>query len=120
MYRSNFEKKFAKSLKDNGIRFKYENLHFKYTVERTYTPDFDLGDFIVETKGRFTSSDRAKHLRIKEAYPKADIRFVFMNPRVKLNKKSQTTYGDWCDKHGFKWADSCLPKEWLSKKKRKR
>ncbi len=118
-FRSKFEKNFADSLTKQGIKFKYESDRIPYTKECTYTPDFKLGTMYIETKGRFTASDRAKHLRIKEQHPTLDIRFIFMNSRVKLSKISNTTYGEWCDKHGFKWADKAMPKTWLNKKEKK-
>ena len=34
--------------------------------------------------------------------------------RLKVEaKKSKTTYGDFCDKHGIIWAEKDLPKSWL-------
>jgi hypothetical protein len=55
---------------------------------------------------------------IKEQNPLIDIRFVFMNANMKLNKTSKTSYGFWCDQHGFKWAENKIPDEWLTKKKK--
>lgn len=118
-YRSKFEKTFAQGLKVLKIRFKYESDYIPYVQERKYTPDFKIGKMYIETKGRFTSADRSKHLRIKQQHPKIDIRFVFMNSRVKLYKGSKTNYGEWCDKHGFKWADKEMPSAWIKKRKKK-
>lgn len=67
----------------------------------------------METKGRFTATDRKKHLLVKAQRPDLDIRFVFSNSRAKLNKGSKTTYADWCNKHGFLYADKLIPTEWL-------
>jgi hypothetical protein len=81
---------------------------------RKYTPDFILPNkIIVETKGRFTASDRKKHLLVKEQYPKLDLRFVFSNSRQKLYKGAKSTYADWCKKHGFKYADKSIPSSWI-------
>lgn len=114
-FRSGLEFNVAKQLEDLGVTYEYEQT--KVTYQRkpsTYLVDFELHNgIIIETKGRFTSSDRAKHLLIKKQHPELDIRFVFSNSRNKLNKKSKTTYADWCEKHGFKWADKVIPKEWL-------
>jgi len=114
-FRSGLEYEVAKWLEDNGVAYEYENLRVKYRrPESTYTPDFELPNgIIIEAKGRFTSSDRAKHLLIKEQHPELDIRFVFSNSKNKLNKKSKTTYSDWCDRHGFLWSDKVIPKSWL-------
>jgi len=42
-----------------------------------------------------------------------DIRFVFTNSKNKINKKSKTTYGMWCEKNGFKYADKEIPDSWF-------
>jgi hypothetical protein len=57
--------------------------------------------------------DRQKHLLIKQQHPEYDIRFVFSNSKSKLNKESKTTYADWCNKHGFQYADKLIPVDWL-------
>lgn len=119
-YRSKFEATFAKDLEDRSITYEYEKLTIPYLQEHTYTPDFKIGPMIIETKGRFTSFDRAKHLRVKEQHPEYDIRFVFMNSSVKLYKGSKTTYGEWCDKHGFMWVQGKLPTSWLKSSTKKR
>lgn len=115
-YRSGLEDKVAKDLEDRGVSYEYETQKIKYDVSevRTYTPDFILPNgVIVETKGRFTTADRKKHLLIQKQYPEHDIRFVFQNSRAKLYKGAKTTYAQWCDKHGFIWADKRIPDEWL-------
>jgi hypothetical protein len=115
-FRSGLEYEVAKQLEDEGIAYEYEQTKVKYQRKpSTYLIDFELPNgIIIETKGRFTSSDRAKHLLIKQQHPELDIRFVFSNSRNKLNKKSKTTYADWCDKHGFQWADKKIPKDWIN------
>ncbi len=114
-FRSGLEYKVARQLEDRGYTYEYENLRVKYQKKPSvYTPDFELpNSIIIEVKGRFTSSDRSKHLRIKEQHPELDIRFVFGNSKNKLNKASNTTYAGWCDKHGFKYSDKVIPVEWL-------
>lgn len=115
-WRSGLEERVAKELKEAGVKYEYETQKIKYRVEedRTYTPDFILPNgIIVETKGRFMQADRKKHLLIKKQYPHHDIRFVFQNSKAKLYKGAKSTYGDWCDKHGFIYADKSIPKEWL-------
>ena len=116
-WRSGLEERVAKELNEAGVGYEYESVKVKYDVHetRTYTPDFILkkGYIIVETKGRFTVADRKKHLLIQKQYPKHDIRFVFQNSRAKLYKGAKTTYAQWCDKHGFLYADKSIPEEWL-------
>ena len=115
-FRSAFEARFARDLRERKIRSAYEAYKIRYVPKtRLYTPDFYVKDFdfYVETKGRFVSSDRAKHLLIKEQHPDLDIRFIFMNDKIRLEKRSKTTYGDWCNKHDFKYAVNRLPEEWM-------
>lgn len=119
-YRSGLEEEMANNLKERGVSFTYEEEKIKWldSKERTYTPDFVLSNgIIVETKGRFVSSDRRKHKEIKEQYPDKDIRFVFSNSRAKLYKGAKSTYGDWCDKNGFLYSDKTIPDEWLKEGK---
>ena len=119
-YRSKAEKEFANVLADAKIKFEYEPNRIPYVISKTYLPDFYLVDygFYIEFKGYFKPSDRTKHMLIKEQNPLIDIRFVFMNANKKLNKTSKTSYGFWCDQHGFKWAENKIPDEWLTKKKK--
>lgn len=118
-YRSGFEASQAKTLKEKKIPFQYEPERIEWTPpKKKYTPDFifekkDGGKMVVEHKGRFTVFDRTKMKCIKEQYPDLDIRIVFQNAKVKINKGSTTTYGDWADKHGYVWAEKEIPREWL-------
>lgn len=68
---------------------------------------------VVETKGRFITADRQKHLLVKAQHPDLDIRFVFSNSRTRISKTSKTTYADWCRKYGFMFADKSIPPEWM-------
>lgn len=112
-FRSGLEQDNAKHLKALRCKFEYEKKRFEYHVVKTYKPDFILANgVIVETKGRFLPSDRTKHLLVKKQHPELDIRFVFSNARQKLSKRSKSTYGDWCDKHGFIWAEGLIPVAW--------
>ena len=116
-YRSGLEDKISKVLTEAGVLFQYESLKIKYNVpakDHSYCPDFVLfNNVIIETKGRFVTADRQKHLLIKQQHPELDIRFLFSNAHAKVSKLSKTTYAMWADKHGFKWAHRELPMEWL-------
>jgi len=116
-FRSGLEVKVADQLKKAGVGVEYEVTKIKYQVDeiRTYTADFQLPNgIIVETKGRFTAADRKKHLLIQKQHPDKDIRFVFQTSKAKINKGSKTTYADWCNKHGFIYAEKEIPTEWLN------
>jgi len=115
-YRSGLEDDISEDLKQRGVAFGYETMKIKWVLHRnkSYTPDFILPNgVIVESKGRFTTDDRMKHLEIKKQHPELDIRFVFSNSRAKIRKGSKTTLGMWADKYGFMYADKRIPEEWL-------
>ena len=120
-YRSGLEQDTAKFLNKKGVKFTYEEFKIKWVdpKTKTYTPDFVLENgIIIETKGRFISPDRAKHLAVRDQYPDLDIRFVFTNSKARLYKGSKTTYGMWCDRYGFKYADRLIPDAWLKEPKK--
>lgn len=116
-YRSGLEEQISEQLIKLGVDGEYEKHSIRYVKPSTnhkYTPDFKLPNGIfVETKGRFTTEDRKKHLLIKQQYTNLDIRFVFQNSRNKIRKGSKTTYADWCLKYGYKFADKEIPTSWL-------
>ena len=116
-FKSGLEESISQQIEGRGIEVKYESEEVSYVIpasEHTYHPDFKLPNGIrVETKGRFVLADRKKHLLVKEQNPQLDIRFVFSNSKNKINKKSKTTYGMWCEKHGFKYADKEIPQSWF-------
>ena len=115
-YRSGLEDVISKDLKDRGVDFGYETvkINWKLVENKTYTPDFILPNgIVIETKGRFVSADRRKHLQIKKQHPEIDIRFVFSNSKAKLYKGSKSTYADWCIKNDFKFDDKLIPTAWL-------
>lgn len=112
-----------KDLSARGVPFLYEAITIPYTTPPTahkYTPDwvFTAPDgcicpIVVESKGRFISSDRTKHLLVKAQNPEYAVRFLFSNAQAKINKNSKTTYAMWCEKHGFKWAHRKVPEAWV-------
>lgn len=119
-YRSGLEEVVAADLDKKGVKYEYETMKIKYIIpasKHTYTPDFILDNgIIVETKGRFVTADRKKHLLVKSQHPELDIRFVFAYPNAKLDKDSKTTYASWCQKHGFLFAKGLIPEAWLKER----
>lgn len=116
-YRSGLEDRIALQLEELKVPKVYEQYRIPYTVpasKHNYTPDFILpNNIIVEAKGIFEASDRQKHLLIKKQYPNLDIRFVFSNVKTKIYPGSKTTVADWCNKHGFKYANREIPASWF-------
>lgn len=114
IFRSKLESRVALALEGAGVSYDYEKLKLAYTRPCTYTPDFVLPNGIMlEVKGYFEGKDRSKHLLVRQAHPDIDLRFVFQNANTKLSSKSSTSYGDWCDRHGFLWCHQAIPKEWI-------
>ena len=116
-FKSGLEENISNQIESKGINVQYESEKIPYIVpasQHTYNPDFKLPNGIfVETKGRFVAADRKKHLLVKAQNPTLDIRFVFSNSKNKITKTSKTTYGDWCDKNGIKYADKIIPDSWF-------
>jgi hypothetical protein len=121
-FKSGLEETISQQIESYGIKVEYETEKVPYIIPastHTYSPDFKLPNGIrVETKGRFVAADRKKHLLVKEHNPHLDIRFVFSNSKNKISKKSKTTYGDWCEKNGYKYADKVIPNEWFLEENR--
>jgi hypothetical protein len=116
-YRSGLEEKIAASLTLRHVPFEFEGSKIKYVkpvTNHTYTWDFKLPNgIIVESKGRFDTADRKKHLLIQDQHPDHDIRFVFSNPNSRISKTSKTTYAKWCETNGFKYAQKDIPQSWI-------
>ncbi len=123
-YRSGLEGKVAAQLRTRKIKCDYESVTIRWSKpaqEKKYTPDFPLPNgIIIETKGRFVTADRQKHIYVKEQHPGLDIRFVFSNPKQRISKTSKTTYAMWCDKYGYKYAKGLIPDAWLAEPRRAR
>ena len=121
-FKSGLEETISQQIESQGIKVEYETEKVPYIIpasNHTYSPDFKLPNGIrIETKGRFVAADRKKHLLVKEQNPNMDIRFVFSNSKNKITKKSKTTYGDWCEKNGYKYSDKIIPNEWFLEENR--
>ena len=132
-YRSMFEEKIAGELNALGEEFEYEPYYYEYEAKvprafcgscnssgcytlRKYTPDFYIPamGLTIESKGKFTAADRAKHVSVKRCHPDLNVHFIFQRNN-KLSRKSKSRYSDWCEKHGFTYAINEVPKEWITK-----
>ena len=120
-FRSGLEQKIAQNLIERGVDFKYEDQVIHYVKPEKvarYTPDFNIithsgKHLTVESKGRFLTADRQKHLLVKAQHPDRDIRMVFSRSKERISKKSRTTYGMWCEKNSILYADEMIPESWL-------
>lgn len=120
--RSRLEAGVLTDLFERGVPCEYESRKLAYVTEHTYTPDIVLmGDngleILVEVKGRFLPSDRSKLLNVKRTHPDVDLRLLFQRAEHRLSRKSKTTYGSWCERHGFPWAEGRVPQVWLEELK---
>lgn len=152
-YRSGLEVQAAHQLEDAGVDFEYESSACKFTYykparntvlietsifeesvlrkgckiysKHMYTCDFWIGhlDLFIETKGRFTASDRAKHAVLKAQYPDVDLRMIFTGDSPMRDLKSNLRPSEWCEKNGISYhivpskdkkQGIIIPKEWLS------
>lgn len=117
-FRSGLEERNADHLTAHSVPVLFETFKIPYVVpvtRRTYTPDFLLPNgIIIETKGIFDSTDRAKHLIIRATWPELDIRFVFTRAAAKIAPTSKTTLADWADKYGYRYAEKLIPLEWIA------
>lgn len=113
-YRSKFESSVATDLRQRKIKFHYEPCIVSYQLECHYTPDILLPNGVyIECKGLFDAQDRRKILAVIKCNPDLDLRLLFQNAKVKITKKSKTTYGAWATKHDITWAEGRIPQSWL-------
>lgn len=119
-FRSGLEEKVAEFLTSKGVKFTFETMKVPYVkpeTKHTYSPDFILDNgIIIETKGRWLLDDRKKHLLIRKQHPHLDIRILFQNAHSKISKGSKTSYADFCEKHGIRYAHRTIPEEWLKER----
>lgn len=95
----------------------YESLFLRYPPrkQRGYTPDVILPNGIaLELKGWFKPTDRTKLIDVQAAYPALDLRLVLASPFQTIGRNSKTTQAEWCDAHGFPWANNEVPAAWLA------
>lgn len=117
-FRSGLEEVLARQIAGEGLPVIFEEFKIPYRVEKdcTYKPDFVLPNgIVVESKGRFVTADRQKHLLVKEQHPDLDLRFVFSRSAAFISKTSSTTYAMWCEKNGFDFSEQNgrIPRRWL-------
>lgn len=119
-YRSGLEVSLSAEITAAGEAVVYEEYRLPYLVPETrhhYTWDFTLANgIIIEGKGIFDATDRAKHLYVREQFPELEIRFVFSSAKAKIGPGSNTTLAAWCEKYGYRYAHRHIPPEWFREK----
>ena len=115
-FRSNFEFNFFKRIGALKLKAQYEIdklLFIQPEKRRNYIPDWKIKPYTyIETKGLFSSADRQKILTVIKCNPEVKLYMLFQNSKVTLNKKSKTTYSNWCDKFGIEWSDIKDESKW--------
>ena len=100
--RSNFEGRMGEVLEKEG--FLYEPYSLRYTIDHQYTPDFVLGNLLVEAKGWFRPGDRQKYKAIRDSLKdNYELVFLLQSPLKKVSKGAQLTMSGWCEKEGLEW-----------------
>jgi hypothetical protein len=122
-YRSGLELKVSEQIAgaQYPVNYETETIHYVVPEQKSkYTPDFvftkKTGELMyVETKGRWTATDRKKMKHVLQSNPDIDLRIVFQNPAQKISKSSKTTYESYALKLGIKHvAKREIPSEWLA------
>lgn len=105
----------------------YEAQVIKYESppkKRRYTPDGEIGDYLIELKGRFrTSAEAQKYIDIRECNPDNELIFIFAvqgveMPGARVRKDGTTlTQEEWAGMRGFKFTFEAEAAEFLKRLK---
>ena len=100
-YRSKLEKKVAERIPEA----EYEPYKMEYWMLRNYTPDFVLGNYIIEVKGFFRSGDISKYKAVRDQCEESGTEFIMLlqDPNKRVRKGSKTTMSGWCEKNNICW-----------------
>lgn len=116
-YRSKLEGDVAVALSQQGHPVNYEQTVLAYVTHQIYVPDFHLesehGLIYIEVKGRYTSADRSKTLRVISSNPEIRLFVALQQPNQRLSKTSKRTYAKWCNDHGIPWCPTPIPPDYL-------
>lgn len=132
-FHSYYEYKVHLSLKELGVKHKYEPDKFEYFLNtrkgvcrdcgsnriqesHIYTPDWYIPstNIYIESKGLWTGRDRRIISAMKIDHPDIEIKMLFQSDKW-LSKKKANRYSDWCKSHGIDWHVSyagVVPEAW--------
>lgn len=89
-----------------------------YTIPHSYTPDFELNNILIESKGRFREpSEASKYKYVRDALTDKELVFVFYNPNTpmpfakKRKDGTKQSHAEWAEKNGFRWYTEETVKE---------
>ena len=112
-FRSIYEKDMYEAARRARKKLEFEPHYIPYVIKGSYLPDFQLPNGIyVEAKGRLDAATCRKMKAVKASNPDLDIRFVFQNANLKLNKRSKMRCWEWAEKYNFQWAEGLIPASW--------
>jgi hypothetical protein len=108
-------------LKERGFWVEREATKVTFTPPskaRTKLWDFTLTTpkgtvIVIEFKGWWDRDTRLKETEAIKQNPGIDVRYIFSNALTKIYRGSPTTYGDYCAKHGIRFATQHIPIDWL-------
>lgn len=116
-FRSKFEKRVYENRDGRQLDYEPQKPVIGYNTPSRYIPDFRLPNGVfVECKGYFDPRSRAKMLRVKKQNPTLDVRMLFQRATNRITKSPNSlTYWQWCEKHGFEWAEGdVIPEDWYN------
>jgi hypothetical protein len=112
-HRSRLEEEVEQALESMGYTPSYEAERFNYVLHRKYTPDFKVGQVLIEVKGWWPPAERSKFLSVIVCNPGLPIFVALQRPYLTLSKKSKTTYAEWCSRHGIAWCPIPIPPDFM-------
>jgi len=98
----------------------YHTGNVYYTQTKLYEPDFAIGEFLIEAKGRFRDSEEArKYVDIRSSLVFEELVFVFYHPDTPMPRArrrqdgTKFTMAEWANKNGFRYFTADTVKDLL-------
>lgn len=118
-FRSGLEERVWEAALEVCEDIEYEPHYIPYQMKGSYLPDMKLPNGIyIEVKGYLDAATCKKMKAVKASNPHLEIRFVFQDANGKRNKRAKLRNYEWADRHGFKWSEGTIPREWFEESSR--
>jgi hypothetical protein len=118
-FRSKFEESIYEAAKRSRKSLEHEPHYIPYHIKGSYLPDFIMPNGIyIEAKGYLDAASCRKMKAVKACNPDLDIRFILQNANGKRNKRAKLKNWEWCERHGFPWAEGTIPLSWWKESSR--